>query len=203
MVCNCTGLLNLESHRKVLERHMNMMANGIVEIIPNQTFQVWVSKLSNHVAKLFKNAIVGLPSPARGSISTLTAQIWSGELHSKERGAQPISKEEKSTTWINAETATSPNRSTNWKEDVTVGYEGQPCKERIRYLLDLYSSLMCGQLVLIRATQNSIDLIHGAKPIHWQPYQAVPKAREVKIEEVERMLQEGLIEPHMRSGPSQ
>jgi hypothetical protein len=52
-----------------------------------------------------------------------------------------------------------------------------------------------GRLGNVTATSRRIDLTPGARPVHAHPYLAGPQAREVEREEIERMLNQGVIEP--------
>lgn len=145
---------------------MNTIADGIVDNVPTQTFQVYLSNFSNHIVKLPNKTGVGLPSPAPGSMSTLGPQVSSEKLHPKEGRAKRPAKEEKPTTSVNAETAPSPNGNTNWKENITICFERTPCMDRILDLLDPFSTMWSGQVVVIKATQHRINLVSGPKPIH-------------------------------------
>lgn len=49
--------------------------------------------------------------------------------------------------------------------------------------------------MVLKATPCRIDLVTGAKPIQEKPHRAGTKAGEVEIQDVERMLKKGIIEP--------
>lgn len=88
VMCDLLGLLALKNNHKVLEHHMTMMENGILDKIVNQTLQVCLGYFSNHTVKLINNTFMGLTSPALNSTFTLTPQTLSGELYPKERGIE-------------------------------------------------------------------------------------------------------------------
>lgn len=56
--CDQAGILTLESHHEVLQRHMTMIANGIVNNVPNQTFQECFTNVRNHMVILPKSTVV-------------------------------------------------------------------------------------------------------------------------------------------------
>lgn len=193
VVCNQPGLLTLERDHTKLEHHLNMMAKRIVNNKPNQTFQVCLRNLSNHMVQLPKNKVVWLESFTRRSISTRTPQRSSGELHAKGWGSKQTSGEEEPTTPVSAETVPTPNGSTNLKEDITIGSQGKPCKDCILDLLDSFSTICSGYVGVIKGTQQRIELVPEVRPIHYQPCRAGPKGQEVEIQKVKRMLKKVII----------
>lgn len=95
MICGLPGLLALEYQNKLLEPHMTMMPNGIVDKLLNQNLQVCLSKFSNHTGILLKNTLMELTSPVLNSTFTLKPQTLSRKLYPKEGGAKPMAEEEK------------------------------------------------------------------------------------------------------------
>jgi hypothetical protein len=62
-------------------------------------------------------------------------------------------------------------------------------------MLATHRQIWDGRLCRVSATSHYIDLVPGARPVHFQPYRAVPRAREAESAEVRRMLDAGVIEP--------
>jgi hypothetical protein len=52
-----------------------------------------------------------------------------------------------------------------------------------------------GRLCNVTATTHLTELVSGANPIHAQPYRAGARAWEVERVEIDKMLEQGVIEP--------
>jgi hypothetical protein len=62
-------------------------------------------------------------------------------------------------------------------------------------LLEPHRKMWDGHLGTVAATSHRIYVTPGSKPVHCQPYRAGPRARAAKKEEIDRMLEQQVIEP--------
>jgi hypothetical protein len=62
-------------------------------------------------------------------------------------------------------------------------------------MLAKHRSMWSGRLGQVQSTNHRIDLIHGKKPVHCQPYRAGPRSRAVESAEIQRMLKAEVIDP--------
>ena len=62
-------------------------------------------------------------------------------------------------------------------------------------MLREFAPMWSGDLGEINTTEHYIDLLPGARPVAQHPYRAGPRAREIEQQEVDKMLQSGVIQP--------
>ena len=88
------------------------------------------------------------------------------------------------------------NSPENWEEEMDLSYiEDDKLRSRVLDMLRKHSSLWSGALGSIRATEHRIPLEVGTKPIRSMPYRKEPAMREMVANEVNKMLNAGVIEP--------
>jgi Reverse transcriptase (RNA-dependent DNA polymerase) len=68
-------------------------------------------------------------------------------------------------------------------------------RQKVVGMLTKHQDMWSGNLGEIKVTSHRIELIPGAKPVFQPPYRAGQKSRGIEKEEVERMLEAGVIEP--------
>ncbi|CAN8064059.1 unnamed protein product [Agarophyton chilense] len=174
------------------------MANGIVDIIPNQPFKVCLSNFSSHDVKLPKitNAGIALPAP-QGFFTVAHTDLGEVALD-KEGGCANASTTRKVSINTNLEAKVidkasvdkeeKPDPERQWQDTVQIGEENGQLRGRIIDLLEEFETMWSGHLGQIKATPHRIELLSDSKPIYQQPYRAGSKAREIELKEVERML---------------
>ena len=62
-------------------------------------------------------------------------------------------------------------------------------------MLEKHQTIWDGHLGIVQATNHYIELTPDAEPAHQPPYRAGPKQRTHEREEVDKMLDIGVIEP--------
>jgi hypothetical protein len=62
-------------------------------------------------------------------------------------------------------------------------------------LLEPHKKMWDGHLGTVAATSHRIDVTPGSKPVHCQPYRASSRARAAEKEEIDRILEQQVIEP--------
>ncbi|CAN8061906.1 unnamed protein product [Agarophyton chilense] len=163
------------------------------------------SNFSSHDVKLPKNTNVGIAVPAPQGVFT-AAHTDIGEVaFGKEGGCANASTatkvsintnlEAKLTDKASVDKKEKPDPERQWQDTVQIGEENGQLRGRIIDLLVEFETMWSGYLGQIKATQHCIELLSDSNPIYQQPYRAGPKARDVEFKEVERTLQEGVIEP--------
>lgn len=98
----------------------------------------------------------------------------------KERRVRPITESKHPAIQLNFETVPKPIVDITWREEVTVRYEGNSCKDSIIDLVDPFSTDWSGLLEVSKATQLRISLVSKTKPVQKQPHQASLNSRELK-----------------------
>ena len=84
-------------------------------------------------------------------------------------------------------------------DDVDLSNLPEKYQDKVCSMLRKYSSIYDGTLGEIRVVEHRIDLKEGAEPFAQHPYRAGQKAREFEKQEIDRMLEAGVIEPAARS----
>lgn len=166
-----SGMRFLQSHPKLFHRNMTLMANGVMDILPNRPFSVTLSNFSDKTVTIPKNAVVALALPAPLGIVTL------------EMGDPTKKKTELRKTDLGS-----------WESDVHIGVENEQVREDVLSLLSEYRRMWSGELGKIVATKHRIELQPDAKPVYQTPYRAGHKSREFQQKEVDRMLTDKVIE---------
>lgn len=72
--------------------------------------------------------------------------------------------------------------------------EDQTQREKVLGTLGLYSTMRLGCFSVIKAAKHRNDLVPGVQPVHQRPYRAVPRARELELQEGKRMLRDVVIQ---------
>ena len=57
------GLVFLQGHSRLAQTKLTLMANGVMEVVPDKPFRVWVSNFSASPVRLPKDAVIGLAFP--------------------------------------------------------------------------------------------------------------------------------------------
>ncbi|CAN8063812.1 unnamed protein product [Agarophyton chilense] len=203
--CATPGLVILQNHPRLANRHLNLMANGIVVNTPNQPFKVCLSNFSSNDVKLPRNTNVGIALPAPQGVFTVSHTDLGKVAFDKEGGCANASTTTKVSMNTNLESKLTDKASVDKEEEpdperqlqdtVQIGEEKGQLRGRIIDLLEEFETMWSGHLGQIKATQHRMGLLPDSKPIYQQPYRAGPKAREIELKEVERMLEEGAVEP--------
>jgi hypothetical protein len=186
------------------------MANGVVEIWPNQPFTVRVVNTSMKIHRLPKGMVLSHTLPHPASMVALIADTDAVDVPETETppssqyytvGDQEQVKENLSPMEYELERdhpplPDRPNVEGDvWKEAVQLGHLNGEERAEILDMLTKHRSMWSGRLVQVQSTNLRIDLIPGQKPVHCQPYRAGPRARAVESAEIQRMMKAEVIEP--------
>ena len=190
------GLVYLSPKQSLFFRQNVRMSNGIAEVRPGETFQVLVANFGKKPARLHKGTIVGFADRHPLAIVTPSRQM-----------AEPIAKVlnltsfEASTAENSDETVTDmtdeiPNQEDDWRKQVDLSHlTDADLRRRVIDLLDKYSSMWDGTLGTIKATEHRIDLEDGTQPIRSLPYRQGPQTRKLTMDQIQKQLDAGVIEP--------
>ena len=179
----------LQPHEKLYQQRKVVASNGIVQVEPNRAFRVLMANFGSAPYRLVKGQTIGtlLPHPTAVIASKVSIADMLGLT--EEEGEELQQEIESAPGGDNHS-----SKGTNVDETDLTHVEGRYLP-RIRALLRKYSSMWSGELGEIKVTEHHIDVLPGTRPIAQNPYRAGPRAREAEREEVERMLQAGVIEP--------
>lgn len=167
-----TCLVQSVSTNRTINKKMFAAASGIAEVKINQPFIIKVANYGNSPIFLQKHITMGMATPLAAEVLSIS------ETNLNENEAKEMSKNPK-----------------EWKEHLKLDHLSETLKDQVVNMLSKHDSMWAGSLGEISITQHRIELQKDAKPIYQAPYRAGSKAREVERIEVDRMLQEGVIEP--------
>ena len=176
-----SGLVFLQGHHRMLDRHLALAANGVMDVVPSRPFRILMSNFSTHPVRLPKNTVVATALPSPAGILTIDTKTLLGTEHSSD--------------YISDKGRSTPTNKDEWKENVSIGLKDENARRRVYDLLEEFRDMWSGQLGTISATEHRIEVDRDSRPIYQQPYRAGPKARDFEKEEVDRMLAAGVIEP--------
>ena len=80
-------------------------------------------------------------------------------------------------------------------DDISLEHLTQQQKTQVRASPGPYEELFSSNLGAINITKHSLELNPGAKPFYSNPYRAGPEKRKIIEDEIEGMLDKGVIEP--------
>lgn len=187
------GLVVIQPRSHKYERNGILTANCIAQVQPDTPFWMLVSNSTSHPVMLHKNqlAAVAFPHPT----VLVPMHIFLTELLgiSLPDDVQPPS------TATEEQPEPKDNRSAG---DLSLSVDRldlyhvpEPHRERLRRLRQKYSPIWSGNVGDIVTTKHHIDLPPGTRPIAQHPYRADPRMREIEPQQVDTMLEKGLIEP--------
>ena len=87
-------------------------------------------------------------------------------------------------------------------EDIDLSHVDEPYRTRLCELLSKYPSMWSSATGEITLAEHRIDLKKGSMPITQQPYRAGFRKLEVIVQNVDKMLRAGVIEPAMSTWDS-
>ena len=171
------------------------ITSGIIDIYPNNPFEVLVANFGHTPFKLPRNAIVGLAIESPTCIHTPSPETLrkTGVLHQFQEGGReevnPVN------TITNEGILSGQTDKGSWEDQVHIAVQDSTVRKDVLKLLQEFKPMWSGELGKIAATKHRMDLVEGSKPIYQQPYCAGPTAREHQRKEIDRMIQAGVIEP--------
>jgi hypothetical protein len=167
------------------------MANGIAEILPLQPFTLRVFNTSSLERRLPTAMVLGhaLPHPM-GIVAFLDRDIEStcGRTETPMGDTQEGDKVPHLPDRPDVE-------GELWRDEMDFNHLSPHERSKVFDVLGCHRSTWDGRLGHVNSATHHIQLVPGAKPVHYQPYRAGPRARENDASEVQCMLKEGVIEP--------
>ena len=183
--CDRRGLQVIQPDPEIYGKHSIAIANGVVQVEPERPFRILVANFAQHEQRLHKSQVIGtvLPHPT----AIFPTEVSLGEVLGL--------VDEIGVVQTDPPPATIRDPPSPKVENIDLSHVPTRLQERIREMLRPFSSMWDGSLCEIRTTEHRINLQPDARPIAQNPYRAGPRARVVEQEEVDRMLQAGVIEP--------
>ena len=183
------GLLVVQPHTPLYDRHGLCATNGVVQVEPSRPFHLLVANLTQFPRRIQKNQIVAtvLPHPT----AALPTPIMFGEV----LGVLDDKDPEDQGANAKGPTPVAGDAGPTKFEDLDLEHVPEGARDRLRQTLKKYASMWDGSLGEIKTVEHHIDLSPGTRPMAQAPYRAGPKAREIEQMEVNRMLDAGVIEP--------
>ena len=165
------GTVLLVPKPELYDKYRLSIANGLADVRSNVPLIIRVANLSKVPRTLAKNQVLGDVEIAPSTI--LDIQLGTTT-------SPPVNTAEDKTPTVN---------------DIDLSHLPDDVQEKARNMLKKYESMWNGSLGKISVTEHRIQLKDDAQPVHLQPYRAGPKAREFETAEVQRMLDNDVIEP--------
>lgn len=177
--------LHLVVHHSTSSKTPIALASGVVDIRAQIPFRVRVINPSNRDYTLQKGMIMGKLLPHLERIITVGAVL---DETTSEKETPDLNAEE-----VSQAGNTRPEKA--WQEEVDLSHLDSEERGAVLDLLEPHKKMWDGHLGTVAATSHRIDVIPGSKPVHCQPYRAGPRARAAEKEEIDRMLEQQVIEP--------
>ena len=196
---------------KLYDDHQLLTANGVANVESNNPFRILIANLGRYPKNLAKNHVVAtlLPHPTitvpthvlladvvdegkeNPSVTcTGTEERVSNDNTTFRFKADNTDNSPKLGTTITAKSGTPPSL-----DELDLGHVPPTHREKLRSLLQEFSTMWDGSLGEVNTTEHHIDLVKRARPIASHPYRVGPRAREAEQDEFQRMLTVDVIEP--------
>ena len=159
-----SGLCFLQNHPKLAQKHISLMANGVMDIVPGRPFRVLISNFSDKPLRFHKNTVVELALASPGGIFSVEDAI-SGH------GDVPLSTEGGGKQ-SGSQTDDGQSTQDTWRESVHIGSEDSVPREKVMELLSDFEDMWSSRLGNISPAKHRIDLIPDAKSVYQVPYRA-------------------------------
>ena len=184
---NAAGTLTVNTLDSMWSNHKLATMNGIVEVDPDSFFDVLIGNYSEHPIKLVKGQVVGNLEAFPDGIFPTEIPINEVLGLTPDGDEAPICKPES--------TGSTPTEDLPPIPDLNDDHLPHRYQQRLRRLLTKYSSMYDGSLGEVSIMEHDINLVPDARPHHQMPYRAGPTARETEKVEIEKMLDQRVIEP--------
>ena len=207
----CNGLKLVVHHSKPTGPPVTL-AWGIAEIRAQVPFRVRIINPTDRIQILPKGMVIGLaePHPSRvitinefegvNAVSACDAIVTeerdvTSRLSESHAGVDIFAehKEEPRTQEKNKEPMSNPKCT--WKEEVDLAHLSADEREAVLRMLEPHRKMWDGRLGTVAATTHRIAVTPGSKPVHCQPYRAGSRARVAEKQEIDRMIEQKVIEP--------
>lgn len=177
VLTDASGTVFLQNHLSTTRRYLQLLANGVMEVLPNRNFYVLVYKIGDRHTRLSKNTVVGDTHPATASILAVTDATYTQvneNIDITEKGG--IKSKDKA---LDADSTST----------VTISEEYEPQRKKIIQMLSEYADVWDEHLGIITAVKHRTDWEPDTQPFEQVPYASSQKLREWEKEEVAEMLE--------------
>ena len=210
------GLRIIEGRSDLWEKKKIATASGIAEVTPDKKFLVQVANFSKRVVTLQKGERLGTSLPVPIPVSSAEAQVADeeyGENHGYfdinsvpspfreiwdsistitfEGEENPVPE----TCQVDPEAAQEAEVKEPSFEDIGLDHLSSSRRKAVEAMAKPFKSLWKAGLGKIKATVHRLNLEEGSRPSYAQPYRAGPEKRRIIEQEIEKMLDMGVIEP--------
>lgn len=187
------GLWYVESHPGTVHRNCTMTARGVMNIVPNEPFNVLMANLTDRSVDVHKGMKVALATDMPGTIVQLGDRANFGQA--SEICKVKVGEHLDFQGQLDGTVENQLEEPTDWKDKVNVSPKFEHEKAKLIEMLSKFENMWDGTLGTIKAAVHRIELEPGSRPIHQQPYRAGPTQREHERREIDKMLKAGVIEP--------
>ena len=198
------GLVFLEPKPSLQHRHGVRLTNGVADVLPNRPFEVIVANVSRKPRRLPKNTIlvyakrnpVAILTPERPVAEEMGRVLNISALPETPSTMERSNYEGESDPAAEHSCSTKERVPDDWESHVSLSHiKDEPLRAEIMAVLRKHSSMWDGNLGTISATEHRIELEEGTKPLRSIPYRQGPAMRTKVAEEIEKMLNAGVMEP--------
>ena len=157
----------MQNHPKMVHKHLSLMANGMMDVLPHQPFSVFFSNFGDKPVTVPKNAVVGLALPApKGILADVNA------IRAEAAGDVSCPQEDKS---MSSPAGREEEPDTDWRDKVNIGVKDRLVRDRIVSLLEDFQT--CGTASLDISKQPSTVLSSRQAPSLCTKLLTVPDTR--------------------------
>jgi Reverse transcriptase (RNA-dependent DNA polymerase) len=188
------------------------LAWGIADIRAQVPFRIRFITPTDRVQILPNGMLIGLAEPHPSRVITVNGfegvnGVSSGDaIVDKERdvnggrpeshsGVDNFAEREEVTRTQEQDKKPMSGKKCSWKEEFDLAHLPADEREDVLRMLELHRGMRDGRLGTVAATTHRISVMPGSKPVHCQPYRAGSRARVAEKQEIDRMIEQKVIEP--------
>ncbi len=191
VVCDQRGDIFISPSSRTRTIKGLIVANGVHVVKPQVPFRILVSNIEEKPIWLQKGTVIANagdhPTWVRSTCLLITP-----------KGVQPtndVPQEENPTENGHEQKSEQPTDGGNEIDSLDLSILPTALQGKAKNLLRRYQHLWTGELGKIDVTEHAIELESGTKPVHQPPYRAGHRDRDFETQEVQKMLEKGVIRP--------
>lgn len=186
-------MVRIKPHPRLYNNYMLICTNGVVKIERNSPFRLLVANVSNIPKRVVRNQTIEMVLPYPRLVVTTqvsTAEVLGIVMDEEKSPNHETNLIEKTGSYNSWNAGTTPTAAKLGSSHVPNAY-----REPLKKMLLKYYDMWEGCLGYIKVVKHGIDLNDSANTVMQRPYRTGPASRQFVSEEVDQMLDKGIIKP--------
>ena len=179
------GLKYLRAEDGPYLKHRTAIAEGIADVRPGKPFPILVANMSDRWVPLQRHTTIAWTEEPPEQICAVSLSEDRSSRRDEPSSLLPSALPDSEVT----------NPQGDWRDKLVIGKEHENRREAIVKLLEEFSEMWSGRLGELKNVEHAIDIEEGSRPVHSQPYRAGPTRRAKEKEDLQEMLDAGVIRP--------